>query len=73
MTSINQPSIIAHAAMREHAADLAVAVAEAAVSRQMGHNSHAAWLMDEVIAHAEAIAAIARAERARANIDAIAR
>lgn len=73
MTSTNQPSIIAHAAIREHAADIAVVVAEAATSRQMGHNHHASVMMDEIIAAAEAIVAIARAERARATIDAIAR
>lgn len=73
MTSTNQPSIIAHAAIREHAADLAVKVADAAVARQMGHNHNASVLMDEIIAHAEAIAAIAKAERAKSIIDAIAR
>lgn len=72
MTS-TKPSIIAHAAIREHAADLAVKVAEAAISRQMGHNHHASVLMDEIIAHAKSIAAIAEAERAKSVIDAIAR
>lgn len=73
MTSTNQPSIIAHAAIREHAAAIAATIGEAAISRQMGHNHHASVMMDEIIAAAEAIVAIARAERARATIDAIAR
>lgn len=72
MTS-TKPSIIAHAAIREHAADISVKVADAAIARQMGHNNSASVMMDEIIAAAEAIIAIAKAERAKSVIDAIAR
>jgi hypothetical protein len=73
MTSITKPSIIAHAAIREHSSDIASKVADAATDRQMGHNHNASVLMDEIIAHAKAVIAIAEAERAKCVIASIAK
>lgn len=71
MTSIKQPSIIAHKAIQSHISDMTDKVKEASISRQMGHNHNASWTMDEIIAHAKAVIAIAEAERAKCVIDAM--
>jgi hypothetical protein len=69
MTSTKQPSIIAHSAIKEHAKEMISKVVDGSVSRQMSHHHHASVMMDEVVAHARAIIAIAEAERAKCVID----